>query len=555
MIKDNIKLPYGLREGRLYHISKVERGLRCNCVCPGCQIPLVAKKGTDKIHHFAHHREKECIGGLETAIHLMAKQIIYDHNQITTPTFYKKTSLKDNRGKIVVGKEVLLQSEVLKFDKVELELLQDGYRPDVIGFINGKKLFIEIKVTHSVEDDKKRQIESLKHPVIEIDLSKIENETFQDHQIFIKEVLYEKSNRIWINNPKAESIYQAHMSDLQIKTDNINERYEIEENERRRVDSKRKSLREKYSHLLDQIKNSYKADWKNKRNQHFLKENEHEIFKIKKKIELHKEGIRPLFNEDIKYGWLIESHPIVWQGAIYLKFIQSKPIRSLINPHQVINYIYKHFDLINFVQQLINLKNTQKKPRTKYLTNSDKNSIWFLEKKENERLVNPEKPVMNYLVYLSKVGMLKSQDFKTDNFLIKFNSIASLNTHIKELEKERERRRSNRHLYKVNRRIENEIRFNKEKFSKKLRVTDMIKSEQRVLELYGICGSQCTKCMLTSHNKDGVNCPFCGNNNFKQIKITNEHLDVAHHKYQCNSSVTTALKVDIDRTLLKEFDS
>jgi hypothetical protein len=40
-----IKLPFGLnRSGVLAHISEVEKGKKCGCICPACKSPLIARK-------------------------------------------------------------------------------------------------------------------------------------------------------------------------------------------------------------------------------------------------------------------------------------------------------------------------------------------------------------------------------------------------------------------------------------------------------------------------------------------------------------------------------
>lgn len=49
------RLLYGRNiTGELSHISEVLAGDACGCVCPHCEMPLTAKKGRTKVHHFVH---------------------------------------------------------------------------------------------------------------------------------------------------------------------------------------------------------------------------------------------------------------------------------------------------------------------------------------------------------------------------------------------------------------------------------------------------------------------------------------------------------------------
>ena len=41
----SLKMTYALKDGVITHISKVESGLACGCVCPACGEKLIAKKG------------------------------------------------------------------------------------------------------------------------------------------------------------------------------------------------------------------------------------------------------------------------------------------------------------------------------------------------------------------------------------------------------------------------------------------------------------------------------------------------------------------------------
>lgn len=78
-------LQYGLRGNELIHIDNVEKGLACNCVCPHCRTQLVAKKGEHNVKHFAHYNLNDCNHGIETALHLMAKDIIARHLKLFVP--------------------------------------------------------------------------------------------------------------------------------------------------------------------------------------------------------------------------------------------------------------------------------------------------------------------------------------------------------------------------------------------------------------------------------------------------------------------------------------
>lgn len=73
----NLAIPFALdAHGQWKDVSEVERGLRCGCLCPCCKGPLVAKKGEDRVHHFAHHDRRECRHALESSLFGMAIEIL-----------------------------------------------------------------------------------------------------------------------------------------------------------------------------------------------------------------------------------------------------------------------------------------------------------------------------------------------------------------------------------------------------------------------------------------------------------------------------------------------
>jgi len=164
MKKESLMI-YALHEGRLVHIDEVEKGMACNCTCPSCHAQMVARHGKMKVHHFAHYKAEPCVSGYQTAVHMRAKDILLEMKKIALPKYsfrmYEKT----------FG----VNTSTVTIANVELEKKVDTIIPDIIvTTAKGQKIFVEIYVTHKVDDEKKKKIEALGIPAIEINLSKCE---------------------------------------------------------------------------------------------------------------------------------------------------------------------------------------------------------------------------------------------------------------------------------------------------------------------------------------------------------------------------------------------
>ena len=85
MAKKQLRLTYALKNGEIVHISNVDKGLSCGCICPACGERLVAKKGEKMMHHFAHKSGSSCEYGYESSLHLAAKDILLNAKQIVIP--------------------------------------------------------------------------------------------------------------------------------------------------------------------------------------------------------------------------------------------------------------------------------------------------------------------------------------------------------------------------------------------------------------------------------------------------------------------------------------
>jgi ssDNA-binding Zn-finger/Zn-ribbon topoisomerase 1 len=177
MTLKRLNLTYALKDEIITHVSEVDRGLKCGCVCPACGERLIAKKGQKVTHHFAHQTTKDCEYGYESSLHLAAKEILSKAKKLVIPPVYVHfpNSYKE--------KLLLSDAKEITIDRVELEQRFNNVVPDVVVYAEGKCLFIEVFVTHCVDDEKLDKLRAADISTIEINLSKI------DHSITTEELV------------------------------------------------------------------------------------------------------------------------------------------------------------------------------------------------------------------------------------------------------------------------------------------------------------------------------------------------------------------------------
>jgi hypothetical protein len=96
----------------------------------------------------------------------------------------------------------IIEERIIKFDSVKLETRQGEIIPDVIGVLKGHKIFIEIFVTHRVDDKKKDYVRNKKNiSCIEIDLSNLyQNDKNIEQQDLKEKIIHNIENKKWIHN-------------------------------------------------------------------------------------------------------------------------------------------------------------------------------------------------------------------------------------------------------------------------------------------------------------------------------------------------------------------
>lgn len=222
-------IPFGLKEDRMVSVADVARGNACGCICAECGAPLQARKGEVREHYFAHQSGANCPGGLMTAIHRMAQQIILDHQRILFPGWsVPPIKLRDRRGEIHV-REYYAAPEMVVLEQAKSEVWQQDVRrrPDIFCWHEGARLAIEIKVAHAVPPEKILSFENYGITAFEIDLSEIDR--FISYGELEQLVLNTPANRTWLYLPRQSETQLALEQELESFVAALHQRWDSEE--------------------------------------------------------------------------------------------------------------------------------------------------------------------------------------------------------------------------------------------------------------------------------------------------------------------------------------
>lgn len=243
-------------------INDVPSGLGCNCICPECKAPLVARKGQTREYHFAHKGNlSDCnlVYANQTALHRLAKAIIAEEKKIYVPAV--AVPLKNiNLGRIPPGIRARLPkayeyrpAEILNCQSVDLEKHLPGFVPDIIANTSNGEYLIEIAVTHFVDEEKKAHAVEYNAPMLEIDLSRFVEEPIGSNELREK-LIASNELREWTHHPdfeEAEKLAQAYYENLQIIQDYRKQQQEKKEAERRKkeIEERQRQLQLKQEEL------------------------------------------------------------------------------------------------------------------------------------------------------------------------------------------------------------------------------------------------------------------------------------------------------------------
>ncbi len=507
-----LRVPFGLKDGRLYTARDTERGLACGCRCPDCGCQLIANKGEHKRDYFSHYQSRECAGGYESAIHLMAKQIIEDKKYIFVPEYHKTLERTMDTGEIL-KQDVSIPGHRLEFVDVFLEKRVDGLRPDVIGVTSdGIEVFIEVLFTHAVTDNKRELF--AKKNLIELDLSTLPQDIVSDGDQFTKEVLSEAS-REWISC----HLYREEIANAKQALQKKVERWEMDQKERELAEQNKAQweqdqIRRKAEIESLKIKNreSYSYHLKQLRT-HSHGQQEPRLDADLEKSIAQSIGLDDL-PEELNYSqnkdWIFKKHRTIWQSFIYERYIHGHQGR-LVLANEVKTAIVREIGLLDWVHELISCELA---------------GAWFFTPEENYMIPKSSLPydlIFNYFKYLSRVGLISQSTHIRSEFLVKFNSLKDFQYHKAELEEKRrltelklqrvEEQRKQKYLEDNQKRIS--FLIDRAKFLFKNGVRDI---------------KRCANCHFFQEPNDGDSCLECNHSRLWEDTLSKSYIETLPHR-------------------------
>lgn len=208
---DQNLIPFGVEKdtGEVLDVGEAKQGRACNCLCPACQTPLIARHGDSNAWHFAHEsrgtyeQTRDACGlSLFVSLKLMARQLLKAANAMQLPSF---TVSRDVRGTRLA--DTVTPAKRIGFDQIEIEQHLHGIAVDALITIpskSGAAFQLGIVLTYPGHDFPVFELLlSSEHAaisgLIEIDLQRI-----WAHFATLKKGYREALNQLLIDDPSSK---------------------------------------------------------------------------------------------------------------------------------------------------------------------------------------------------------------------------------------------------------------------------------------------------------------------------------------------------------------
>lgn len=229
-------IPFGLKKdiNEFVDVADVPKGRECGCICPSCNIPLIARQGKIKRWHFAHASRKingienECKYSFFVSVRAMAKQILESGFTLSTPECVDQL-IEYHHGSQFVEPVYIANTGIITLDRVQKESLFENTMVDLCGEINGYPLIIYFSHPDRDVPEELSELKCQKCAVLEINLSITETlffvkKTSYSHRFIDELTVFLKENtkdKKWVSHPRKSAAISKAKQNMNVRIASI----------------------------------------------------------------------------------------------------------------------------------------------------------------------------------------------------------------------------------------------------------------------------------------------------------------------------------------------
>lgn len=430
--RGGFRVPFGLKDGRVWAPSEVLKGKACGCICPGCHAPLLAKakESRRKRPHFAHLTDTGCQTGRETGIHERAKQLIADHQRLVIPAWTgdlidmpNPPHARDDDGRLHWGRQVDQPSRSMELHDIEIERSFGSYKPDVIAQDEMGELLIEIRVTHAVGDVKAARVQAQGWRMVEIDLSQLHRDIPHDLAAFEHAVLGDATNRSWISFPEAVAEWQvskleldeqvaaknqkiAQLRDQMAKAAQTRQEREAQETKDKegRKAYVRRHKRAKHAEDLDHLMALTSPERIDRILREYRVSAEERVSELLNAVPA---AIRSACLRAHEDAWIFGVDPVLWQLLAHDHFVAKRSPGDRFNQRDVASWVRQSFYPERVLYRLFITQYAARAEAQRAGFAKRRLAYWVFTDEENERIPNFYTPVNEFIYRLESARVVR----------------------------------------------------------------------------------------------------------------------------------------------------
>lgn len=322
-MKAGLSIPFALDpHGRLVAARDLPKHAPGPFRCAACQSPVILKQGDVLTWHFSHRPGTDCATGFETALHMLAKQILLEHRHLRTPAL---VCVDENS---LVAAITVCDEHTIRWDAAgEAEKWMDGIRPDFVADCGDQLLIVEVVVTHEPDDNKLAQLDSLAMPALEIDLSDVQRDVTVD--ALTRRIVDTVAGKRWLFYPgwaEARTLLNARLKEEEARLEE-EDALRAEEEAREYARERAQARRERAAAQAQQAAARRKIE---RANELFRQapDGEKKAF-LARKLGLAERDWPPILGSMVRGVSSVKALTRIWQADVFRKFIhRQRSLRS-----------------------------------------------------------------------------------------------------------------------------------------------------------------------------------------------------------------------------------